>query len=360
VIWKISLTALCIFAVSWCIWSNQKEVIEQKSDFFDGPDKALAHNYYMIQDRKEKRIPYERLQDARRGLQTSRLNSEERDFKWKSWDTKIPGRSRLVYYHESSGTLFAGSVTGGLWRNTDYKNNSRWELVNEFGGAAVNCIAVDPVNSDILYVGTGESFTAIVNYRESTGVGNGIYKSTDGGLTWTEITSTANFYFVNDLIVRNEEGTSVLYAAVGSGTYQGRQFVQEGLYRTSNQGASWQQVLPTIPGIGQGYCVSDLELTSTNRIYAGTMRNIQDEGGGIILYSDDGTTWSLYTGFSDFTKEMDWASAGRSVVKAAPSNPDHLYALFTMGYTNALDQLRDYDIFLKQSTDGGITWQDIQ
>jgi hypothetical protein len=357
--WKI--IGLVVFMVSatgiyYGVISNRKTSPELF--FFDGPDKAMIHNFYMIQDRQARRIPYERLLEARRLELAARMNDEERNFNWKNWDTNIPGRARMMYYQASSGVLFSGAVTGGLWKNADYKNGAAWELVNEFGGASINCLAVDSNNSNVLYVGTGESFTAIINYRESTGLGNGIYKSTDGGLNWSRIASTANFYFVNDMVVRNEDGVSVLYAAVGSGTYQGGQFIQEGLYRSSNQGETWQQVLPNVTGTSHGYCVSDLELTGDNRLYAGTMRNIYNEGGGIILYSDDGLNWDGYSDFSQFTKDIGW-SAGRTIVKAAPTNPDHIYALFTMGYTNALGQLRDYQVFLKQSADGGSFWQNM-
>ena len=360
-IMKALLALLSVLCVSIALYvylgdnSIKNEV--ESSYFFDGPDKALIQNMYMIQDPKEKRVPYERLRIARQYELSARIQNG-RDFKWKGWDTKIPGRSRGMYYQESTGILFSGSVTGGLWKNSDYKNNATWELVDEFQGTAVNCFANDPTNPDVLYIGTGESHTAIINYRESTGLGNGIYKSSDGGLTWSQIESTSNFYFINDLIVRDENGVGVLYAAVGSGTYQGGQFVQEGLYKSTNQGVTWSQVLPMITGTSHGYSISDLELSASNEILAGTMRNIYNEGGGIILSSSDGNSWNSYTEFSDFTKNNGLA-AGRTVIKAAPSNANHLYGLFTMGYTNNLSQLRDYNVFLKHSIDGGESWQDI-
>jgi photosystem II stability/assembly factor-like uncharacterized protein len=350
----IGIVALTTFCIYWFYYSSSSPA---SNPFFDGPDRALVHNHFMIEDRQLGRVPYERLQDAKRVELFARVK-EDRDFKWKNWNTKIPGRARMVYFNPTTNVLFSGSVTGGLWKNSDYKNNAAWEKVNGFDGVSVNCIATDPNNSNVLYIGTGESFTAIINYRESTGVGNGIYKSDDGGLTWAQIPSTANFFFVNDLIVRDEDGISVLYVAVGSGTYQGSQFIQEGLYRSSNGGSTWQQVLPNIPGTGLGYCVSDLELSPDNKIYAGTMRNINTLGGGDVLSSSDGISWNRFSEFSDFTKGIGW-SAGRTVIKAAPSNANHMYALFTMGITNSLSQLRDYEVFMKHSMDGGNTWQDI-
>jgi hypothetical protein len=299
-------------------YQSEAYELETVSELFDGPDKSLRHNYYMIEDRKEGRVPFERLLEVRNLIQ-ARLRNDDRNFNWKNWSTSIPGRSRAILFHEPSGVLFAGSVTGGLWKNPDFKGDVAWEVVGDFDGVSVSSIVIDPNDSKVLYLGTGESFTAFLNYRESTGLGNGMYKSTDSGNTWSKITSTSNFYYINDILVRNEAGTSVLYVAVGSGFYRGSTFVQEGLYRSKNQGITWEQVLPTIPGTAQGYCISDLELTKDNRILAGTMRNIHNEGGGIILISDDGETWNQYIGYAELTNTIG-GIPGRVIVKAAPSN----------------------------------------
>ena len=328
--------------------------------FLDGPDKAFIHNSYKIRDPHENRVPYERMLAAREQMTNAANRVDARDFNWSNINTTIPGRARAIHYHTSTQTLFSGSVTGGLWKNTDYKNNAKWENVSGFEGVAVNCIAADPNDANTLYLGTGESFTAFVNYRESTGVGNGIYKSSDGGVIWEWIDTTDGFYYINDLAVRNESGLSVLYAAVGSGEYRTRSFVQEGLYRSVDQGLNWTQVLPKIPNSDNYYQVSDIEIGSDGRIYLGTMRNAVEEGGSIVLYSDDAITWSTYTVFNEWVDAMEEKSyAGRSLLKVAPSNPNHVYAVFSWGWINNLNQLRDYSSELWHSTDGGTNWSQI-
>ncbi|HYC84435.1 MAG TPA: T9SS type A sorting domain-containing protein [Chryseosolibacter sp.] len=321
----------------------------------DGPDKAHLLNYWMIHDRAEGRIPYERLHHAKVDEISARRQTEA-DFIWTNWDTKLPGRGRVVFYHKPSQTLFTGSVTGGLWKNTNYANNGPWDTVDDFDGASVNCMAQDPNDQNTLYIGTGESFTAFVNYRESTALGSGIFKSTDAGNSWTKIPGTEKFYFVNDMVVRNESGASVIYVAAGSGSYRVRDFISEGLYRSADQGSTWTEVLPYVTGTSEQYAVADLELTSSNRLYAATQRNINEKGGGVIWYSDNGTTWSSYKGFANFTASMPGWFAGRAVVRHAPSNPAHVYALFTRGVYNSLLQLRDYVTELRQSKDAGVTW----
>ncbi|HYG02089.1 MAG TPA: hypothetical protein VD927_06555 [Chryseosolibacter sp.] len=345
----------CVSVILFISVNDQPPKTEKAALAIDGPDKAHLLNYWMIQDRSSGRIPYERMLRAKEDESYARSKTET-DFNWTNWDTKIPGRGRVAFFHKPSETLFTGSVSGGLWKNTDYANNGSWNTVEDFEGAAVNCMTQDPNNENTLYIGTGESFTAFVNYRESTALGTGIFKSTDAGNTWTKIAGTENFYFVNDMIVRDEAGTSVMYIAAGSGSYRGADFKSEGLYRSADEGATWTQVLPFLTGTNEQYAVADLELTSTNRLYATTQRNMNERGGGVIWYSDNGTTWNSYTGFANATSTMPGWYAGRAVVRHAPSNAAHVYAIFTRGFYNNLNQLRDYATELRHSTDGGTSW----
>lgn len=323
--------------------------------FPDGPDKAFLREFQMTKDLRYHRIPRERLTKAIRDIQNGKVE-EIRNFNWKTYKSSVPGRSRLLLFHTPTGNVFSGSVSGGLWKNTNIQNNAVWEKVGTFPEISANCMAQDPNNPNRLFIGTGESFTAFINYRESTGIGNGIYYSEDAGASWTSIPSTIEFEFINDLVVRDENGTSVIYAAVGSGTYEGRTFIQEGLYRSDDMGVSWTQVLPET-STGELYQVSDIELTSDNTLYVGTMRNANNNFGGVILKSSDGINWTNYSDFYEQYKSSSFP--GRSMVKASPQNPQHIYALFTRGFYNNLDQLRDYEVYMRQSVDGGVSWKEI-
>lgn len=354
---RVLITCILLGFLSAILFNlnNPAPATQKNALHIDGPDKAHLLNYWMIHEPATGRIPYERMQRVKHN-EISARGKTETDFHWTNWDTKIPGRGRVVFFHEPSQILFTGSVSGGLWKNTDYANNGLWNPVADFEGSSVNCMAQDPNNENTLYIGTGESFTAFVNYRESTALGSGIFKSMDAGSSWTKIPGTENFYFVNDLVVRNEDGISVMYVAAGSGSYRGADFKSEGLYRSADGGSTWTQVLPVLAGSNEQYAVADLELTSTNRLYAATQRNINEKGGGVIWYSDNGTTWDSYTAFASQTATLPGWFAGRAVVRPAPSNPDHVYAIFTRGFYNPLNQLRDYVTELHQSDDGGISW----
>ncbi len=97
----------------------------------------------------------------------------------------VGGRTRVVLFDPNDVTqkrVFAGGVSGGLWVNNDITDaNSSWTQVGISENLSVSCITVDPNNSQIWYVGTGESYT------QSQALGNGVWKTTDGGTTWINI-----------------------------------------------------------------------------------------------------------------------------------------------------------------------------
>ena len=97
----------------------------------------------------------------------------------------VGGRTRALIFDpndETDETVIAGGVSGGLWKNTNISNgNSAWVRVGIPENLAVSCIAVDPNNSKIFYIGTGESY---VNGDVN---GDGLWKSVDGGNTWDNV-----------------------------------------------------------------------------------------------------------------------------------------------------------------------------
>ncbi|QNM85375.1 T9SS type A sorting domain-containing protein [Polaribacter pectinis] len=102
----------------------------------------------------------------------------------------VGGRTRAVIFDPNDATqetVYAGGVSGGLWKNTNISNaNSTWTQVAIPENLSVSCIAIDPNNSNVWYVGTGESYTGgDVN-------GNGVWKTTDGGTTWSNVFGGVN------------------------------------------------------------------------------------------------------------------------------------------------------------------------
>ncbi len=124
----------------------------------------------------------EKLNKLRQGLKTPGETGNE----WvERGPDNVGGRTRAVIFDPNDGTnetVFAGGVSGGLWKNTNISNSdSKWVRVGIPDNLAVSCIAVDPNNTQVFYVGTGESF---VNGEIN---GDGLWKSTDGGNSWNRV-----------------------------------------------------------------------------------------------------------------------------------------------------------------------------
>ncbi len=317
----------------------------EESKSLDEPQMASFQDFLQTVDPKEKRVPVERLHQAYRDLMASQVNGSLKDGNPLQWDivpSNMGGRTRAIMYDPNSlngNKVWAGAVTGGLWYNDNITSGlSSWVPVNEFWPSlAISSIVFDPNNTQTFYVGTGEAFTARVIYRESSGVGIGILKSTDGGQTWQELPSTSNWKYVTDIEVRDENGNSVIYAGVASGEYHGTQqsVPTDGLYRSADGGTTWMQVLPLIDGTNKPYAVADIEITAGNRIMVGSMPNLDGEGGATILYSDEGIigTWTIYDNYKILIESgTDMNIPNRVMIGSAPSDPDVAYALLDAGY----------------------------
>lgn len=230
--------------------------------------------------------------------------------------------------------VFAGSVSGGLWVHNDITDaNASWQLVTGLpDNISVTVIIADPNAANILYLGSGESYTS------GYGVGSGIYKSVDGGITWQQIyggnfgTSSvdgASYYvdgvfYINDLIARNNNGITELYASIASASYQNGQapfnllgYNQHGLYKSTDSGSNWVRFPIQYPsGLYQN--PNDLELDSNNNIWLATTSDFFNNPGGYIYSSSDGITFNL---------EHVFANTKRTEIEPSSTTPGTFWIL---------------------------------
>lgn len=339
----------------------------------DKPDMAAYSEYVKTLDPELGYVPTKRLLKAYQ--YTSTLVAEQhamRDYVpnmiWESTGANMGGRTRSILFDPNDpdhNKVWAGGVTGGLWYTDDITNtNSQWVPIGDFwSNLAISCMAYDPNNTQTFYVGTGEAQTARVIYRESSGLGAGIFKSTDAGVNWELLASTDTFDFITDIAVRDEEGISVIYACVASGTYEGVDHESQptdGLYRSVNSGQTWEQVLPEIPGSETPFTPADIEIASNGRIFIGTMENLDKEGGATVLFSDSGLagSWTVYSNYNDvISGEGYYNIPARTIVAVAPSDPNRVYAQFAAGYNSGFTYYRGR--YMAQSQDGGLTWSSV-
>lgn len=219
----------------------------------------------------------------------------------------VGGRTRAILFDPNDATgkrVFAGGVSGGLWVNNDITNaSSEWSPVNDFwANLSVVCIASDPNNSQIMYVGTGESST-------QDNVGAGIWKTTNGGSTWTQIFSSSNtynsqgirngYFYINDIKVRNNGGVSEVYAGVSGGYNEGfHGLYQSGLYKSIDAGATFTKVggnLIAHTGANIGYNIQQIEIGSDNSVWVSTRGSLFGSSlptGGRIFRSTDGVNFT--------------------------------------------------------------------
>src|SRR5262249_54207748 len=153
--------------------------------------------------------------------------------------TSLGGRLRgLVADPANPGTMYAGGV-GGVWKTTD--GGATWTPAGEETASVfVSSIAIDPTDSQTLLAGTGEQFAYSWTY------GNGIFKSTDGGAHWTLLaatdpSNTADFGFVNKIVYSAHAG--VVYAAALGG-----------VLRSTDSGTSWTAILQPTSSQGESEC----------------------------------------------------------------------------------------------------------
>ncbi len=345
-----------------------KDFSKHDPQSLDKPGMGALQDYLMTIDPVLKRVPRERLKDAyaiTRNLQKEQNLKSKNQLEWQSAPANMGGRSRDIMWdpNDPNGTkVWAGCVTGGLWYNDNITDDSfSWIPVDDFWQTlSVSSIVFDPNDPQTYYVGTGEAQTALIIYRESSGLGFGILKSTDAGLTWNVIPFTENFTYVTDIEIKDEDGISAIYAGVASGIYMGSQFQSnptDGLWKSVNGGESWEQVLPDIPGFDVPHAVSDIELGPDGRIYVGTMPNLSGEGGATILYSDEGNygSWTINEEYKLLIENTpNFNLPGRVMLAPAPSDEDYVYALIAQGYQGGLPGYECHIII--KSEDKGENW----
>ncbi len=332
----------------------------------DEPGLADYHDFLMTFDPATGSVPRERLIPAMKQTMQLAALKQSSAIQWQGYPSDMGGRTRAIMYDPNDAThkkVWAGGVTGGLWYNNNITSaTSPWVPVGDFwSNLAIRCLAYDPANTQIFYLGTGEAETAMQTYRESSGLGTGIMRSTNGGLNWSFIPGTEQFAYVTKIVVRIESGVSVIYAGVASGLYKGEQhqsMPSDGLFRSADNGASWQQVLPNIAGSTVPYCVSDISLGADNRIYVGTRPNLNGEGAAVLLWSTNGTTWTVNTQYqTEIIASGGNNIPGRVVLAAAPSDANVVYALIASGFVNSVNGFNYfYCERILRSADKGVTW----
>jgi photosystem II stability/assembly factor-like uncharacterized protein len=225
----------------------------------------------------------------------------------------VPGQP-LVYY--------AGSASGGIHKSVD--GGITWDpIFDDQPVHSIGDIAVAPSDPSTVWAGTGEACI-----RSNISVGEGIFKSTDAGRSWTRM-GLEQTGRIGKLIIHPKNPDVVLACALGH-AYGPQQ--ERGVFRTTDGGKTWERVLFVDENTG----CSELDMDPSNprKLLAGMWqfdiktwgRESGGAGSGLFESNDGGTTWTRLRGHGLPTRDV-----GKVKVAIAPSNPDRIYAMIETG-----------------------------
>ncbi|HEY2785690.1 MAG TPA: hypothetical protein VGJ05_12035, partial [Fimbriiglobus sp.] len=247
-------------------------------------------------------------------------------------DVAVDPRNRSVWY--------VAVASGGVWKTTNRGRDWR-PIFDHYGSYSIGCVTLDPMNPDIVWLGTGENES-----QRSVGYGDGVYKSTDSGSTWKNVGLKASEHIAKILI--DPRNSNVVYAAS-----QGPLWApggDRGLYKSSDGGKSWNRVLEISKNTG----VTDIWFDPRNAdvLYAASYQRRRHVGvlvgGGpesaIFKSTDAGKSWKK------LTAGLPTHNMGRIALAVSPQKPDVIYA-----HVQSAAAREDRGAFFR-SENGGESW----
>jgi photosystem II stability/assembly factor-like uncharacterized protein len=236
--------------------------------------------------------------------------------------------------------VYAGTASGGLWKSTD--GGTTWTpIFDDQPVHSIGSIAIDQDNPDVIWVGTGEG-----NPRNSQNAGDGVFRSMNGGRTWTRV-GLRGTRSIHRLLIHPDDA-NVAYAGAQGATWGPTP--ERGVYKTTDGGANWEQILFVNDTTGVADLVMDPQ--NPNKLIAAMWQYQRwpyyfesgGPGSGLYMTYDGGESWDELTP-DDGLPPKPWGRIGLAI---APSDPSRVYA-----YVESEDNA------LYRSDDGGHSWQQV-
>ncbi|UTD14986.1 hypothetical protein HER15_05645 [Tenacibaculum mesophilum] len=253
----------------------------------------------------------------------------------------MSGRVTAIDVVESNpDIMFVGTASGGIWKSTS--GGIKWEpIFDKEVTASIGALAIQQSNPSVIWAGTGEG-----NPRNSLNGGYGIFKSLDGGRSWKSM-GLEKTRHIHRVVIHPDNPDIVYVGAIGSPWGEHK---ERGVYKTTDGGKTWKQILFNNNKTGAADLIMDP--SNPNKLIAAMWEHKRDpwffksggKGSGLYITHDGGENWKKITEKEGFPK----GELGRIGVAIAPSNPNTVYALVE-AKKNAL----------YKSEDGGFSWKKI-
>ncbi len=245
----------------------------------------------------------------------------------------VSGRVRGVAVHPTDpNTVYIGAAAGGIWKTVN--GGTTWtDMSGELNLLTFGAIAIDPNNPETVYAGTGESAGGSNNTFFE---GDGLYKSTDGGISWLHITNGFGTHTQFGDIEVSPHNSNIVLAALGSANWNIGNQPNEGVWRSVDAGLTWTLVNTST----NAFDVAFDPTTSSLRAYAATADSMTT--GGFFVSTDAGATWTQSN--TGLPSPQILRRIQFSVSKSAPAT------IYTIVYPGS----GAFDVY--KSTDFGVSW----
>jgi photosystem II stability/assembly factor-like uncharacterized protein len=244
----------------------------------------------------------------------------------------------FAVHPQDRAQYFVAVASGGVWKTVNA--GTTWTPVFDGEGSySIGCVVLDPKNPNTVWVGTGEN-----NSQRSVGYGDGVYKSTDGGRTWANVGLKTSEH-IGKILIDPRDSDTVYVAAQGPLWGPGG---ERGLYKTTDGGKTWTRIL----NIDEHTGVTDIALDPRNpdvllaasyqrRRHVWTIIN-GGPGSAIHRSTDAGKTWKK------ITAGLPAGDLGRIGLAISPTDPDTVYSIV---------EAAEGAGGIHRSTDGGVSWE---